>query len=97
MPRTAPTISFANRIDDAGITFVSRSIPSWWYTQVSNETLASRSSGSGPPIACASPRNLPQWYGTAPPPCGMTSCSSGKSANRSPCSNCMKAVVSALR
>lgn len=42
------------------------------------------------------PRKPPQWYGTAPPPCGITRRSWGRSVNRSPYSSYMNAVVSAF-
>ena len=46
----------------AGMTSSSRSIPGWWYTQVSNQTLFRISSASGGlPIMSASPRKRPQW------------------------------------
>ena len=51
----------------------SRSIPRWWYTQVSR-----RCSSASPSrvtnrldLDAAMPLNRPQWYGTAPPPWGM--------------------------
>ncbi len=42
MPRTAPIISLANSTFSTGITRVSRSMPGWWYTQVSKKMLFSR-------------------------------------------------------
>jgi hypothetical protein len=39
----------------------------------------------------------PEWYGTAPPPCGIRNFRLGKSLNRSPLRHCMNAVVSAFR
>ena len=55
-------------------------MPGWWYTQVSKKTLPSTcSSRGGFPSAIARPRNRPQWYGTAPPPCGMIRRRVGKS------------------
>ena len=62
MPRTAPIISLANSTFFTGITVFSRSMPGWWYTQVSKKMLFSRcSSSSGFFISCASPRKRPQW------------------------------------
>ena len=66
MPFTAPTISEANSTFSIGTTSSSRSIPGWWYTHVSNQTLAIISSSvcqPAPAFSSAIPLKRPQWYG----------------------------------
>ena len=62
LPRTAPSISDANRTFFGLITVVSRSMPGWWYTQVSKKTLFIRwLSMAGRFSRVAMPWNRPQW------------------------------------
>ena len=84
MPRTAPTISLANRILSTGIT-VRQQIDARLviHARVEEDVVKQMIPQQRLFISCASPRKRPQWYGTAPPPCGMTKRSVGKSLNRS--------------
>jgi hypothetical protein len=62
MPRTAPIISEPNRMRLVSMTVNSRSMPGWWYTQVSKDTLPMTDSASGGrPSMSARPRKRPQW------------------------------------